>query len=117
MTHSERMKAFELRLLGLSWREIGKRIGYTRATVENDIKACVGGKRKPTPCVYPELKERVIRDYYGSINRLAAEAGVSYNAAYNCLSGRVDPTKGTGAKICAHLGMTMEEAFGEVSKP
>lgn len=41
MTNEERKAAFEMRLDGLSWREIGERLHYDTRTVSRDIHAVI----------------------------------------------------------------------------
>lgn len=110
MTYDERMKAFDMRIRGRNWDEIVKAVGYSRTAVQEDLKNCVTGHRKPIPCVYPALREILIQQYYGSIPAFARACGVSYNAMYFCLAGRHTP-KNVGPKICELTGLTPAEAF------
>ena len=41
MTKSERIRAFELRLEGSGWEQIGREIGYTGETVKQDLRRCI----------------------------------------------------------------------------
>lgn len=110
MTYDERMKAFDMRIRGRGWGEIGKALGYSRTAVQEDLKNCVTGHRKPVPCVYPALRDLIITQYWGSIPLFAKACGASYDTMYACLTGRTSP-KSVGPKICALTGLTPVEAF------
>lgn len=112
MTRDERMKAFELRLDGLTWDEIADIVGYSSSNVEVDLKSCVNGRKRKSVCIYPTLRNILVREYGGSIHRFAGAVGMSYGSTYSCLTGRSSPEK-NGYRICAFLGMTPEEAFGK----
>lgn len=113
MTNKERMSAFEMRLSGMTWGEVAAALHYSKATVERDIKSCILGRKRKSICIYPALKEVLVRDYGGSIQRLADAVGLPYSSAYCCLTGITSPAYKTGRKICAFLGLTPEQAFGK----
>lgn len=111
MTNYERKEAFELRLDGYTWEEIGKFLGYSASTVCEDIHHCVQIPRRSTPCVYPRVAA-AIAARYGNVSRLAKDCGLPYGAVYRCLIGRNSPKRdGIGERICSAIGLTMEEAF------
>ena len=43
VTKEERLKAFQMRLDGETWVEIGKTLGYAHNTVQQDLKMVVCG--------------------------------------------------------------------------
>lgn len=111
MTNYERKEAFELRLDGYTWEEIGKTLGYSASTVYGDIFHCIKLPRRSAPCVYPRVTA-VIAARYGNMSRLAKDCGLPYGAVYRCLIGRNSPKHdGIGERICSVTGLTMEEAF------
>lgn len=110
MTRQERIKAFEMRLDGKSWPEIGRVLGYSHSTVYGDLRICILSQKKAVPCIYPALAEIIMQDYGGSIRAFAERCGASYNAMYSVLSGRTT-TKSLGAGICSVTGLSHEEAF------
>ena len=111
MTRKDRIKAFELRLDGCSWREIGRVLSYSATAVQNDLQACVLTKPRPVPCVYPAIRRVIIDEYGGSIGALADACGISYNAMYYTLSGRCIAKPDRQKAISAVIGITPEEAF------
>lgn len=110
MTRQERMKAFEMRLDGKSWAEIGRTLGYSHSTVYGDLRLCILSQKKPVPCIYPALSEIISCEYDGSIAAFAERCGASYNAMYSVLSGRTTP-KSLGHRICTATGLSYAEAF------
>lgn len=110
MTRKERMKAFEMRLDGKNWVEIGKELGYSHATVYGDLRICILAQKKPVPCIYPAIA-RVIADHYdSSINAFAERCEVTYGSMYSLLSGRTTP-RSLGPIVCAVTGLSYEDAF------
>ena len=63
MTRSERMKAFEMRLGGANWSEIGRELGYTSTTVRCDLVKIECGQ------------EYIITSSYGSANTREGRTG------------------------------------------
>ena len=114
MTNEERTKAFEMRLAGCSWEEIGKAIGYTRQTVQQDLKLCIMGNPRQVNCVYPAIRKVITEKYGGSVTAFSKECGVPVGTLYYVLSGRGDPKGETTMSILRTSGLTYEEAFGEV---
>ena len=110
MTRQERMKAFEMRLDGKSWTEIGQELGYSHSTVYGDLRLCILSQKKPVPCIYPALAEIISHEYDGSITAFAERCGSSYNAMYSVLSGRTTPNS-LGKAICTVTGLSHAEAF------
>lgn len=110
MTNDERRRAFDLRLEGKGWREIGHALGYAGTSVYEDLRMSILMTRKPAPCVYPALAAILARDYGGSISAFASRCGSSYQAMYSVLSGRTTPRK-LGGAICAATGLSQQEAF------
>lgn len=112
MTYSERMTAFEQRLLGKTWDEIAELLHYSCSTVERDIKACVNGRRRQCLCVYPAITEVLVRDYNGSIYKFSRACGINDTTLYFLLKGERYSLK-TAEKVCKFLGMSPYQAFGK----
>lgn len=50
MTKQECMKAFEMRLNGRNWSEIGRELGYTSTAVRDDLLLCVSARPHQVTC-------------------------------------------------------------------
>ena len=111
MTKQERLKAFEMRLDGSNWSEIGRALGYSSTAVKNDLQGCVLTKPRQVHCVYPVIRRIITEDYGGSVRAFAQDCGITYNAMYYTLSGKCDVKPERMAIISKVIGISPEEAF------
>ena len=111
MTKHERLKAFEMRLDGSNWSEIGRAIGYSSTTVQQDLQGCVLTKPRQVNCVYPVIRRIITEDYGGSVRTFAQDCGITYNAMYYTLSGKCIVSDQRKKIIANVLGIPPEEAF------
>lgn len=111
MTKHERMVAFEMRLDGKSWREIGDALGYAHTTIYNDLSACLVTHPRTPICPYPALRRVIEEQYGGSIHSFAAACGLTYNAMYYTLTGRSKLAPARQRIICSVTGLSPDEAF------
>ena len=111
MTKQERLKAFEMRLDGSSWSEIGRELGYTSTTVKQDLQGCVLSKPYQINCAYPAIRRIITERYDGSIRALADACGITYNAMYYTMSGKCIVSDQRKKLIANVLGIPPEEAF------
>lgn len=111
MTNQERMKAFEMRLGGANWSQIGRALGYTSTTIRNDLLGCVNVPPRQVNCAYPKLRKIIEEQYGGSVRALAIDCGVSENSLYYSLSGKGRISKRASAALLKRTGLTYEEAF------
>ena len=63
MTKQERMKAFEMRIDGCNWTQIGRALGYASTTVQQDLMGCIMAKPRQVNCVYPAIKRVIVEEY------------------------------------------------------
>lgn len=111
MTKQERLKAFEMRLNGRNWSEIGRELGYSSTAVRDDLLLCVSARPHQVTCVYPEIRDIITDKYGGSVSAFARECGISYGTMYYALSGKRPPRSEIQRKICAAINMPPEQAF------
>lgn len=111
MTKHERLKAFEMRLDGSNWSEIGRELGYTSTTVKQDLQGCILSKPYQINCVYPAIRRIITDRYDGSIRALADACGITYNAMYYTMSGKCIVSDQRKKIIANVLGIPPEEAF------
>ena len=111
MTKHERLKAFEMRLDGSNWSEIGRELGYTSTTVKQDLQGCILSKPYQVNCVYPAIRRIITDRYDGSIRALADACGITYNAMYYTMSGKCIVSDQRKKIIANVLGIPPEEAF------
>lgn len=111
MTKQERLKAFEMRLDGSNWSEIGRELGYSSTTIKQDILGCVMTKPRQVTCVYPAIRRIITEEYGGSVSAFADACGISYNAMYYTLSGKCIVSDQRKKIIANVLGIPPEEAF------
>lgn len=111
MTNDEKLKAFALRLDGLTWERIAEELHYSVSTVEHDMLNCLRAHcQTRCVCIYPTVKKVLLRDYRGSITALSTASGIPYGTLYDCLTGRHYSRK-TAARVSAFLGLPPEEVF------
>ena len=111
MTKHERLKAFEMRLDGSNWSEIGRELGYSSTTIKQDLLGCVMTKPYQVNCVYPAIRRIITDRYDGSIRALADACGITYNAMYYTMSGKCIVSDQRKKIIANVLGIPPEEAF------
>ena len=111
MTKQERLKAFEMRLDGSNWSEIGRELGYSSTTVKQDLLGCVMAKPRQVTCVYPAIRRIITEEYGGSVSAFADACGISYNAMYYTLSGKCFVSEERQEIISAAIGIPPAEAF------
>lgn len=116
MTKEERLKAFQMRLDGETWVDIGKTLGYAHNTVQQDLKMVVCGDPWNVNCVYPSIKKIIIRDYGGSIAAFSRACGIQSSSIYYTLTGRGEPSAKMARAIMETTGLTYTEAFGVIEK-
>ena len=111
MTKQERLKAFEMRLDGSNWSEIGRAIGYSSTAVQQDLQGCVLTKPRQVTCVYPAIRRIITEEYGGSVSAFADACGISYGAMYYTLSGKCFVPEERQEIISAAIGIPPAEAF------
>lgn len=111
MTKQERLKAFEMRLDGENWSQIGRALGYSSGAVKQDLLGCVLTKPHQITCVYPAIRRVITEDYGGSVRALADACGISYGAMYYTLSGKCFVKPERQEIISAAIGIPASEAF------
>lgn len=111
MTKHERLKAFEMRLDGSSWSEIGRELGYSSTAIHKDLLGCVMTKPRQVTCVYPAIRRIITEEYGGSVSAFADACGISYGAMYYTLSGKCFVPKERQEIISAAIGIPPAEAF------
>lgn len=112
MTYEDRLKAFEMRLIGMTWDQIAAELHYGSSSIAAEMRSIVNGRAMRGACIYPAMRQIINRDYNGSIYKFAEASGLPYGRVYNCLTGRTIPSK-TGQLICDFLKMTPEQVFGK----
>lgn len=90
MTNEERRSAFDGRLRGETWEEIGSRLGYAAPTVLRDLQLCLRQGPRRVRTVYPALGLLIQERYGGNIRAFALDCGINPNTAYSILNGRMD---------------------------
>lgn len=111
MTKQERLKAFEMRLDGSNWSEIGRAIGYSSTAVRQDLLGCVMTRPRQVACAYPAIRRIITEDYGGSVSAFAKECGISNGAMYYTLSGKCFVKPERQAIICNVIGIPPGTAF------
>lgn len=116
MTREEKIRAFAMRLDGMTFEEVAKEFGVTREYIR---QICYTPRKhsrrgKDFCCVYPGLK-KWMREHQYSVSRLATEIGIQKSSVAwtGKLSGKRNITVKEAKKILAITGLTFEETFGE----
>lgn len=116
MTRDERVAAFQMRLDGKSWAQIGAALGYEPDSVAIDLKRCIQrGPRHPV-IVYPAIAAYITAHCGGSIYQFAGLCGLRPGSVYDPLAGRCTVSQKMAEAVCAATGLTYEEAFRRNAK-
>lgn len=111
MTYQERLKAFELRLSGMSWEKIGDVLGYSSATVYGDISNCIHLPSKAPNVIYPAIRDYIVKQHGSSVQQFARAIKISPTSTRSALTGQHEPSKFIVDAILAETGFTYEQAF------
>ena len=110
MTNPERERAFSLRLLGLSWEEIGAELGYTGQAVRKDLKWCLSAQRiNETQIPYPRLARYISGRYRGNVGAFLKDVGLPRDRGYDQLHGKTPMTPEVVEQIAFHTGLLKRE--------
>lgn len=114
MTKAEKLTAFQMRMEGISWDDIGEALGYCGTTVYQDIQNSLR-RPKILNVRFPLIKNYIERECGGSLKLFAKMCGLSENTLYGCFSRKLhrDPSKETIDAILKQTGMSYQEAFME----
>ena len=112
MTNEERIRAYRLRLSGMTWEAIGARIGYAPMTVRNDLFASLQKKpRAPAPIIYPAIKSACLTRYGGSLHAMAVDFGIADSTLRDCFLGGATPGEKIISCVEEKLGLSYKDAF------
>lgn len=111
MTRNDKIRAFRLRLDGLSWRQVGDALGYDGRSVQRDVEQVVrrGQRRPKTP--YAGFSRYITRFCGGSMQEFARRCDLPYSTVYAVLSGERAGGADTLDRMLGLTGLTLEEAF------
>lgn len=111
MNRNDRVAAFQMRLDGKSWTQIGAALGYEPESVAADLRRILNrGPRRPH-IIYPAIADYITARCGGSVYRFAMICGLRPGSVYDPLAGRCPVPKQLAEAVCAATGMTREEAF------
>lgn len=102
MTREELIKAFEMRVDGYSYRQIGEKLGYTKQNVSNLLNKVVKDFSK-SAWVYPNLA-REIGLLDKSVEEFCEEVRIRPNHFRNMVYGKTNPTGNDVFRCCEYLG-------------
>lgn len=105
--------AYSMRYSGKTFKEIADALGVSVQTIATRLSG-VGDRSthryQYKRCIYPNLS-KFLKETHSSYNDFANQCGVSLQAMFNCLTGKVDPRKSTIDAILDHTGFYYEYAF------
>ena len=118
MAVSEKARqAVMYRLDGLSYEEIGKKMGVSNAMAYYYVCDAMGARPKahtsknmPQRGVYPNL-EYYLADNDLTTAKFAELCGISASTMHNILAGKHAPSKPIQEKVAKAIGMSVREAF------
>ena len=115
----QQMRAFELRMNGMTYEQIGSALGCTKQNVmillENGLKSINVTKRRGRARkdgVYPNINQRML-EMDMTYTELSQLTGISANALRQMLTVKRDILLGNARKIAHALELSVEEAFAE----
>ena len=122
MTKQELLQAFEMRLDGYTYKEIGDKMCYSTEYIYHALeRACKGNKYmisriKKQEYLYPNLVKEIF-NVNTSIRRFAEDNNIAYNTLYNMLKYGSQPSLKTIQKLIKRTGKPMDYLFEkEVNK-
>ena len=116
MTKEELMKAFEMRIDGYTYEEIGNKLRYSTTYIHKILqRTCTGNKAavrnvQYKTYVYPNLVYEITSNH-ASIRDFCKEHNLTYNTIYNILRGLCQPKMKTIQKLVKRTGKPMEYLF------
>ena len=106
MTNNERRRAFDLRLKGCTWAEIGRDLGYTYQAVQQDMEHVLTATfPNECRCPYPALADYIRLHHEGSISEFIRECGLPRKKSFNIIMGREPMTEDVEDRISFHTGI------------
>lgn len=111
MTRDEKLKAFEMRMDGATYKQISEKLFYDEEAIRQMFFSVLASKRKPPKIVFPAVRDFVVKNYEGSIRSFAYAAGYSESAIRKCLSYQMNVSEKIKKRICEVTGMSESEAF------
>ena len=110
MTNQQRRRAFDLRLAGYSWGEIGTRLGYGGTYVERDLRRCLT-RQGVNLCrvVYPALRHYISFAHEGSVTAFCDAMGYPRNKGRKVLRGELPLEEELIERIRYHTGLLTAE--------
>ena len=113
MTNAEKIDAFDMRLNGSTWREIGDKHNITGEAVRKVLERAMRHKnRKYRSIAYPNVG-MWMKENNMSLKRLSEKVGVSYCTIRYIINGKGFASKEVINKLLKVTGMTFEQFFWE----
>lgn len=110
MTMDERRTAFNMRLQGCSWAEIGRTLGYAYQTVHADIQKVVSVQRKTTcPVPFPALARYIMEAHSGNVKAFLRSIGRCTKRGYAMIQGKTPMLPSDLAAIREATGLSDRE--------
>ena len=115
MTKEQLNRAFEMRMEGATYDEIGSCMGISRQAVHEALHRAMKSEEKRWDCAYPGLKRWMI-DHEINRNQLAKAIKPEKSACwiYEKLHGSGSFSITEIRAILDYTGLSFEQAFGEV---
>lgn len=114
MTREDKIRAFVMRLDGMTYEEIGNMFGVTGDNVRKSLAEYARQRKGGFACIFPGI-EKWMKEHKYTVSRLGRELNIAPSRTWlaNKLNGRTKFSMPEIKKILAFTGMTFEEAFGE----
>jgi transcriptional regulator with XRE-family HTH domain len=113
MTKQELVKAFEMKVDGFTYEEIGNHYGLSKQRIEQLLKSIL--VRKVTESKYPNLSLWIF-ERYKSYHAFCSSCGFTEVTFRQVMKGQKSPNMTTIKKLIEVTGMSFEELFSEKEK-
>ena len=116
MTKQELLKAFEMRMEGYTYEEIGNELCYSGINIRHCLKRAYEGnkeglrKLRSNEYIYPNLVHEIFKNH-GSVRDFCLDADIALSTVHNALRGTSKPKLSTVQKLVKRTGKPMEYLF------
>lgn len=117
MTRAERLKAYKMRLDGMTWNAIGEALHYDGNSVYKDLLRSLQAGKKQAKILYPKIRKICYTQFDGSLSRMAAHLALSDSTFRNQMKGKSAPSFETIQAVTKTFGISCEEAFQKEEAP
>ena len=111
MRNAERVRAYQMRVSGMTWEAIGRAMHYDGQTIKRDLINSLTVDRKLSAIRFPALRKICADQFDGSAAQMALRLGMPESTFRNQMTGRTSLSISTVEAVRDGFGLSYEEAF------